>query len=139
MDEQSIKKLAASSAALGDLDTKLSAALSRVEAALRRLFGVRVTTAVDVHMQLAFGKLNGSWALLLVDDRYEPDAVRLADSPRDIRARMFTEGYVEALIRGAVEQIDVMIEQRNVALARANLAIAALDAALLSVDKDPAQ
>lgn len=122
------------SAALDSIDTEISQLISRVEEGLRVHFSVRISHTIAVHdgeyiEQLVFGKMDGKWQLLIESGDLGDDLSEtpLISSPRETRARVFREGHVEAMIRGAVAQLDAQLTERRAALAAGNALAEALD------------
>jgi hypothetical protein len=117
------------------LDDQLGELIKRAEDALAGHLSVRVSVQLPTtesddpsHMTfvelLVFGKENGRWQLLLEDgpDDGDPDlwrATPLSSAPRDRRAQMFAEGWIEKLLDAALAHLDREIAERESALAKA--------------------
>jgi hypothetical protein len=115
---------------LDALDTQISNLIKRIEDALRKHISVRVCT--DLHdysvdpnpiafTLLAFGKLDGKWQLtietgLLNDHDTSVTVKPLLSAPREMRMRVFNDGHVEAMVRGATAQLEQQIAQRRKAI-----------------------
>lgn len=123
----SLENIRAANGKLSMLDDQVSAAIRRVEDVLRDRIGVRISIMVRLsnqdEMVLAFTKLDGKWCLALEG---RGNRAPLLSAPRDIRAEVFVEGYIEHLIRTAPDQLHKMITEREGALASATGLIDAL-------------
>jgi DNA-binding FrmR family transcriptional regulator len=115
---------------LDDADTKLAERLAIIEEQLRALVHVRIRTQLDGPRTLEFGKIGGSWRLMVV--YASGDECPLLSCSREERVKALLGGAIERLIRGAVEQIDRMIEERERSHAEALRLISVLDAALVA-------
>lgn len=77
---------------------------------------------------LVFGKHDGKWQLLielsLPDDT--SDITPLLSCSRETRLRVFSEGHLEALVRGAVSQLDKQLIAREAAVEKARKLVTAL-------------
>lgn len=116
-------------------DTEIAGRIEAIEAGLRRLVNVRIETPIDADADLAFGKLGGTWRLIVVSGPDDAaDETPLLSCPRQLRADVVGGGALERLIRDAAGQIDAMIEERKRAIERAVQLLDALDAAKAASD-----
>lgn len=115
---------------IDEADTQLSSLIAQAEKALQNLFSIRVSTSIDdpreasdVEHFLVFGKHDAKWQLLIEScnlNMFEGDDVKpLLSCSREIRLKIFTEGHLETLIRGAVAQLDKQLAVREDALKKA--------------------
>lgn len=119
---------------LDDADTQISNLIKEVETELVSHFNIRVWTDITDHDSsgfetvLAFGKHDGKWQLLIEVDFPDggSDKTPLLSCTRETRVRVFAEGHVEALIRGAVAQLDKQLVVREKAIDKATELVRAL-------------
>jgi hypothetical protein len=119
---------------LDDADTQISNLIKEVESELQAHFNIRVWTVIaepdtgGVETLLAFGKQDGKWQLLVEVEFPDgsTDKTPLLSCTRETRVRVFAEGHVESLIRGAVAQLDKQIVVREKALENATELVRAL-------------
>ncbi len=109
---------------LDDQDTKIGSLIGVIEEALRNRVNVRISTDMGDGRTLAFSKSNNKWHLLVESNGA---SASLLSSPRQLRCDVFALGHVEALIHGALEQIDAMIAARANAIGEAARILAALE------------
>lgn len=134
---QVLTDLAKRSAALDAIDTQISQLITRVEDGLREHFSIRISHPIhrdfggEDYEDLVFGKWDGKWQLLIesgdIGSPDDPAVTPLMSSAREMRAKVFVEGHVEAMIRGAVAQLDEQLAQRRAALETASALAEALD------------
>lgn len=134
-----LKNLAERSVELDRLDDKLGALIRRIESVLRTQISTRISHEFDPDPNdgevelLTFGKHDGKFMLLLEHGVQDFGAVDiktctpLLSTSREMRTRVFTEGYVEQLIRSAHAQVSQQIMMREKALAAAEQIANALD------------
>ncbi len=123
---------------LGKLDVRITEVVKTLEEKLRARLSTRVATGMflDENTErvevLAFGKHDGRWQFLIeTGDLDQPELWKkqpLVSASRETRVRVFTEGFMEKLVRGAAKQLDEQIAERHSALKIADHLIDALGA-----------
>ena len=124
--------------ALGELDSKLSAQIKRVEKALQQHVSIRVSIDItaeddcrcDITCYFSFTKIDGKWGF--AHERYfeqteETSVETLLGSSREARLAAFTHGYIEKLIRTATSVLDNEIAARSQAIETANALVSELE------------
>lgn len=102
---------------LNELDDQLATCTDRIEQHLREYLSTRVAVTFDSTKQLAFGKHDNLWRLLIeTAGKDAPHVTPLAKAPREVRARVFSAGTVVALIHAAVPALAGQIATREQAL-----------------------
>jgi hypothetical protein len=117
---------------LDDADTQISNLIKDIETELQAHVNTRVwtdmTDAGGPETVLAFGKHDSKWQLLI--EMEFPDGTGnttpLLSCSREARVRVFAEGYIEALVRGAVAQLDKQLAVRENAISKATDLVRAL-------------
>jgi hypothetical protein len=102
-------------AELGTLDDIISQGLGELAAALRNRINVRIGIDVGHGRELAFGKANGEWTLIIATDNGEHPLLRRS---RDERLEMVEDGHIEKLMETAAEQLSEMVPPRRAAIAK---------------------
>lgn len=118
-------------------DSQISNLIKEIETELQTHFSVRVSIDITDHSDggtggvetsLAFGKHDGKWQLMVEVDF--PDGAGsttpLLSCPRETRVRVIADGHIEALIRGAVGQLDKQISVREKAIDKGTQLVRAL-------------
>ena len=118
---------------LDEADTTISNLIKDVETQLQTHINIRVWIDItepdkSYEQTLAFGKHDGKWQLVVEADFPDgsSDKTPLLSCTRETRVRVFADGHVEALIRGAVEQLDQMLTVREKAVDKASELVRAL-------------
>lgn len=115
--EEVLASLQVRSAALNDIDSGISAAICTIEKVLLCACTVRIQIELpDRCEQLAWGKLDGAWCLMITDGAR---SVRLLSCSRERRAAMFQDGHIDSLVRGGVAQVNDVIKDRELAISEA--------------------
>ncbi len=114
------------SSTLNELDTQISHRIRSLEEILRRHVSVRIDERMHGGL-LVFGEHDGKWCLHVyteVDDR----CTALLSTTREMRSKVFVEGHVERLLRGATQQLTDQTRRRELALQNAERLLYALEA-----------
>lgn len=124
---------------LDKLDLQILNAIQALEERLRARISTRVTTVIETTGTaggpewaeiLTFGKHDGQWQFLIENgDISDPEDWKrqpLSSASREKRARVFTEGFLEKLVREAAQQLDGQISERKQAVKIAENLIDAL-------------
>lgn len=110
---------------LDDADTRISDKLKEAEKLLQDHFNTRVWAMISsandgTDTKIVFGKHDGKWQLLIETEGFGDHSITpLLSCSREMRARVFTEGSLETLIRGAVDQLDEQLKTREEAIDKA--------------------
>ncbi len=135
------KALVAQGSELGEADDKISLLIQRIEDGLRGSLTSRIS--VEMFMDendgeiafLTFGKHDGRFMLVFEWGDYVPNgdvnvkhATPLLNCSRETRAKVFSDGHVEKLIRSARDQVATQIAERKKALAVAQQIADAVEA-----------
>ena len=121
-----VETICTGQAMLDHLDSRVSEKITEIAGALRELVSIRIVVGVPPgEAQLIFGKLDGAWCFCY-DDGHA--TVPLLSAPRDVRAKMLTDGHIERLIDSVTAQIAVNLAQREGALKAADTVLAKLRA-----------
>jgi len=131
-----VSELAPRRIALAKLDIRLLDSLKTLEEKLREHLSTRVSVLIDAEEDwvesLTFGKWDSKWQFLLENGAAgEPDSWKtqpLVTASREKRVSVFTDGFIEKLVRAAVEQLDAQIAERENAITIAGSLIGALEA-----------
>ncbi len=99
----SLDALAPLSSKLDDQDTAILNLIADIEEVLRLHVNVRISLDIGDDRTLAFCRHKKEWQLIV--ERGHAESTPLRSNPRWLRADVFTSGHVDALIRGAVDQI----------------------------------
>lgn len=118
---------------LDEADTRISNLIKEAEVELQTHFNVRVWTDItDRHngsaeTALVFGKHDGKWQLLVESSYGNDESITpLLSCTRELRVRVFSEGHLEDLIRGAAAQLDKQLAVRESAIEKATELVRAL-------------
>lgn len=119
---------------LDEADTRISTLIQNIEAELQTHLNIRVSTDITDYdtngfpTVLVFGKQDGKWQLIIEAEFPDgtSDKTPLLSCSRETRVRVFTDGHVEALIRGAVGQLDKLLAVRDKAIGKATDLVHAL-------------
>lgn len=110
------------------LDTKLGELIQQIELHLRQHVSIRIAHTMSDGSALAYGKLGGTWRLL-VEHQLMGGAVQttpLSSMPRRYRAEALDSGIIEALVRDGCAQLDAQLDLRIRALHRGAALIEAI-------------
>jgi hypothetical protein len=122
-----VENICTGQAMLDHLDSRVSEKITEIAGALRDLVSIRIAVGVPPgEAQLIFGKLDGEWCFCYDDGYATP--VPLLSAPRDVRAKMLTDGHIERLIDNVTAQIAINLAQREGALKAADTVLAKLRA-----------
>jgi len=134
-----LSTLATHRSKLDEYDKQLSEVVKTLEDKLRARISTRVFTVMQTggefphelwQERLTFGKWDGRWQLLIesgdIDDPESWKTQPLISAAREMRVRVFTDGFMEKLIREAGQQLEAQIAERVNAMKIASNLIDAL-------------
>lgn len=113
-----LKELGGYQHVLNEADDVIGERILAIETALRARVSIEIKHRIDERTMLVFGKSDGNWKLLLVDEHDEETPLRSA--PRHVRSEMFLHHHIEHLIVGAVEQLKNELTLRKAAISEAD-------------------